>query len=89
MNVTIGSTTAVQIVGANPHRISLIIVNTHSSADLYLDTASTLTTVTAGIVVFAGCNLTEDSGGDRMWLGPIYGLAGENAIDVRYLERTR
>ena len=89
MNVSVGSSTAVQIVGANPKRISLIIVNNHSSADLYIDTVSTLTTTTAGVIISAGGNLTEDSGGDRMWLGPWYGLAGENLIDVRYLERER
>ena len=88
-NVTIGSTTAVQIVSANPHRISLIIINTHSSASLYLDTVPLVTTITAGVVISAGGNITEDSGGDRMWLGPFYGISGEDVINVRYLERTR
>lgn len=88
-SVTVGSLTVATIVGSNPGRISIIIINTHSSANLFIDQVSTITTATAGLIIPAGGCLTEDSGGEKLYQGPYYALAGENAIDVRYWERGR
>ena len=88
-SVTVGSTTVVTITSANASRISIIIINNHSSANLYVDQVSTLTTATAGLIIPAGGCLTEDSGGDKIYMGPYYALAGEGSIDVRFWERGR
>jgi hypothetical protein len=87
--VTVGSSTVVTITSSNPARISIIIINTHSSANLFLDSSPLLTTATAGLIIPAGGCLTEDSGGDKMYQGPYYALSGEDSIDVRYWERNR
>lgn len=84
--VSVG-TTPTLIVPANAQRLSLIVVNT-SSGTVYLGQDTTVTT-SNGIPMLQNQNLTEDSGGTKMYCGPIYGIVASSTSDVRAWERTR
>lgn len=75
------------IVDANPQRIGLILVNT-STQTVYLGHDTNVTTAN-GIPLLTNGNLTEDSGGTKMYCGPIYGITASSTSDVRYWERIR
>jgi hypothetical protein len=75
------------IVAANPQRLSLIITNTgvqtvYIGQDTSLDSSN-------GVPLLTNATLTEDSGGTKMYCGPIYGITATSTSDVRYWERTR
>jgi hypothetical protein len=84
-SVSIGNT-ATLIVDANSQRLSLIITN--SGATIYIGQD---TSVTAGGCPFIvdGGNLTEDSGGTKMYCGPIYGITASGTSTALYWERQR
>ncbi len=82
VNVTIVAT---KIVGANTDRKSLIIQNA-STGNCYIGPDDTVTSTTAVYLVKDG-ELSEDSGGMRMYMGDIYGIAGTGTCDIRYWER--
>ena len=84
-SVTIGTATGI-IVSANSLRISVILYNEGGST-VYLGQTNSLSTAT-GLPVRFGGNWTEDSGGQKMYLGPYYGIS-EVSSDVRYWERER
>ena len=81
------TTTATLIIAANTNRIGLILVNT-SAGTVYLADNNSVTT-SNGIPLRENENLTEDSGGTKMFPGDIYGIVGSGTADVRYWERTR
>jgi hypothetical protein len=83
--VTVGAS-ATLIVGANPQRISLIIVNT-GTPTVYIGQDASVTT-SNGIPLLTNGNLTEDSGGQKVYCGPIYGICSSTS-DVRFWERQR
>lgn len=85
--VTIGSGTAALIVAFNHLRKSLIITN-EGSSKVYLGNDSSITTASA-ISIESDGKYTEDSGGQRMYLGDIYGISEDSTNDVRYWERTK
>jgi hypothetical protein len=85
--VTVGTGSPAQIVAANPQRLSLIVVNT-GVPTVYIGQDASVTTAN-GVPVKTNGNLTEDSGGTKMYCGPIYGIASDSSSDVRYWERTR
>ena len=84
-SVTIGTATGI-IVSANSLRISVILYN-EGGSKVYIGRASGLTTAT-GLPVTTGGVWTEDSGGQKMYLGPYYGISDVSS-DVRYWERER
>ena len=84
-NVTVGNT-ATLIVAANTARLSLIIEN-NGSVPVYIGQDASVS-VSNGIVLKPNGNLTEDSGGARMYQGDIYGITASSA-DVRVWERNR
>lgn len=85
--VTIGPS-ATQIVGANPQRIGLIIVNTSTTVPIYVGQDNTVTAAN-GIPILPQGNLTEQNGGGgtEMYYGPVFGIPSSGTVDVRYWER--
>lgn len=83
---TIG-TAATLLIPANTERLS-VIISVIGDGGLFLDENSTMTT-SDGILVAGSSNLTEDSGGQRVYLGPYYGATSSGTTEVRYWERTR
>jgi hypothetical protein len=77
---------ATEIVGANPQRLSLILTNT-GSPTVYIGQDTSVTT-SNGVPLKTDGTLTEDSGGTKMYCGPIYGIC-DSSSDVRYWERVR
>ena len=79
--------TATLILAANPNRISYFIVNNGSNT-IYIGSDTSITTVNA-LPITPGANVDEDSGGTKMYMGPIYGIAGvAQSSDIRYWERS-
>ena len=80
--------TATTIVSNNSKRIGLIIANS-GSVTIYVGPDSSVTS-SNGTPLLANGTLTEDSGGTKMFMGDVYGIAssGESS-DVRYWERER
>jgi hypothetical protein len=85
-NVTV-SNTATKIISANNSRHSFIIVNTGANT-VYIGEDAAVTT-SNGVPLLQDASLTEDNGGDRLYLGDIYGIVASGTSDVRYWERTR
>ena len=83
--VTVGAS-ATLIVAANPQRISIIIVNT-GTPTVYIGQDNTVLSST-GIPLKTDMNLTEDSGGQKVYCGDIWGICGSSS-DVRVWERQR
>ena len=79
-------TAALKVISANDRRLSHIITNQGPST-VFLGPDSSLTTNT-GIALSSGSNLTEDSGGDKLYQGDIYAIS-ESSSNLRYWERTR
>lgn len=80
------TTTAILILAKNSKRQSIIIVNTDTTNKLYIGPDSSVTTSNGIEIENTGGNLTEDSGGTRVYLGDIYGVS-TGTISVRYWER--
>ena len=86
--VTVAATSGgTLIVAANPQRLSLIITNTDVQT-VYIAQDTSITSAT-GVPLLTNGTLTEDSGGTKMYCGPIYGITATSTSDVRYWERTR
>ena len=85
--VSVGST-ATLIVDANPQRQSLILANEGDVSSVYIGGDSSVT-IANGTPIVAGGNFSEDSGGTRMYMGPVYGIVDAGSVDVRYWERQR
>jgi hypothetical protein len=75
------------ILNANPQRIGIILVNT-SAETVYIGHDTSVTTAN-GIPLKTDMNLTESSGGEKMYQGPYYGITATSTSDLRYDERTR
>ena len=86
MNISVTST-ATLILADNPQRLSLIITNNGSST-VYIGQTNTVTSTT-GVPLQADSILTEDSGGTKMYCGPIWGITDTGTADVRVWERIR
>jgi hypothetical protein len=82
---TIGTATTL-FIAANEKRMSVIITNQGASTAYVGPDA--LLSATNAISISSGSNLTEDSGGDRLYLGPYYAIS-DLSSDLRYWERTR
>ena len=78
--------TATLIVGPNTQRLSLIICNT--GATIYIGQDASLTANGCPFIVSGG-NLTEDSGGEKVYCGPIYGITASGTSTALYWERQR
>lgn len=86
--VTVPATTGgILIVAANPQRLSLIITNTGAQT-IYIGQDSSITAAT-GVPLITNGTLTEDSGGTKVYCGPVYGITSTSTSDVRYWERIR
>ena len=85
-SVTIGTGSAALIVAFNHKRKSLIITN-EGSSKVYLGSDSSVTSASS-ISIEPDGKYTEDSGGQRMFLGDIYGISEDATNDIRYWERT-
>ena len=82
------TTTASEFVPDNTNRHSIIISNPNTASSVYIGQDSTLT-ATNGTPILAGGNLTEDSGGTRMYKGPYWGITSSGSVTVTYWERTQ
>lgn len=79
--------TATLILAANPNRISYFIVNNGTSV-IYVGNDTSIITTTA-LPIGVGANMDEDSGGTKMYMGPIYGISGAGLTNnIRYWERS-
>ena len=86
-NTVTVTNTATKIVDANSQRQSLIIANA-GSVSIFIGPDASVTAAN-GTPIVAGGNLSEDSGGTRMQMGPVYGITASGTADTRYWERTR
>ena len=82
---TVVTATEILLYG-NTKRISHLITNQGPST-VFLGAGSSLTTVN-GISLASGSNLTEDSGGDKMYQGEIWAVSVSES-NLRYWERER
>ena len=81
-------TAATLVVGANPQRQSLIIVNSGPST-CYLGNNNSISVLNT-IFLEAEDTFTEDSGGDKVYQGDVYALtATGNTTVLKYWERTK
>ena len=85
-SVTVPSGSAILIVAFNVERKSLILTN-EGSSKVYLGGDSFVMSST-GISLESDGKYMEDSGGQRMYLGDIYGVSQDSTNDVRYWEKT-
>jgi len=76
------SDVATLMIGANPRRQSLILTNASASGTVWFGADDTVTTLN-GIALLPEGNLTEDSGGTRMYMGDIYGICSLSAVAVK------
>jgi hypothetical protein len=85
-SVTIGATSTL-IVQANPQRLSLLLYNNGPDSLIIAPDAS-VTSSPNSITIAKGGNLTEDSGGHKVYSGAFYGIsAGTGNAVVSYWER--
>ena len=77
---------ATLILDNNTQRISTLLVNQGPST-VFIGPDTSITTANA-ISIASGSNLTEDSGGDRMYVGPYYAISVSES-NLGYWERTR
>lgn len=80
-------TSATQIVAANASRTSVLVVNNDPTKTLYVGKDSSVTTAN-GIPVAAGQAFSEDSAGQRVYTGAVYGIVGTGSLDARFWEGT-
>ena len=85
-SVTVTTNTAVLIVAANTNRKSIIITN-EGASKVYLGNDSSITSASAVSIESDGKWTEDDSGGHRVYLGDIYGVAEDSTCSVRYWER--
>jgi len=85
--VTIGTATTL-IVEANPQRLSLII-SVVGAGGLFLGETASMDSSTGILIPGGGGSYAEDSGGQRTYLGPYYGVTSSGTTDIRYWERER
>jgi hypothetical protein len=87
-SVSVTDASASLVVAPNTDRISILIAN-EGSSEVYIGPNDTVTDAN-GLPVLANGTLTEDSGGTKMYTGPIYARCstGESAT-VKYWERER
>ena len=78
--------TASVIVAANSIRHSVIIANPNA-ATLYIGDSNV--TTTNGIPILQNGTFEEDSGGTKLWQGPIYGILATGSVTIPYWERLR
>ena len=85
-NTVTVTTSATLIIASNTNRKSLLIGNT-SAGTVYLGDTTSVTTAN-GFPLPQNAQLSEDSGGTRMYMGAVYGIVASGTSDVRYWERT-
>lgn len=83
-NVSVG-TTATLIVPSNAKRVSIIVEN-EGASEVFIGSDSTVT-VANGVKLVVDGTLCEDTGGTRVYKGPIYGIVASGTADLRYWER--
>ena len=87
-NTVTVSNVATLILAPNTARLSLLLVNASTDTTIYIGQDTSVTT-TNGVPIYPESNLTEDSGGTKMYCGPIYGIVSTGTADCRYWERQR
>jgi hypothetical protein len=75
------------IVDANSARLSLIIIN--GGDDVLHFAQDDSVSPTNSPYLLPNGNLTEDSGGTKLYCGPFYGVSTGGTCTVYYWERTR
>jgi hypothetical protein len=75
------------ILGDNPQRLSLIIINGGSDV-LHFAQDNTVSANNSPYLLPNG-NLTEDSGGTKVYCGPFWGISTGGTSTVYWWERTR
>ena len=85
--VSLSTNNAATIVTANTQRISIIFTNIGVSSAFVADTSAV--TSANGIVLTANGTWAEDSGGDKIYSGPYFGIAGSASTDITYWQRLR
>jgi hypothetical protein len=77
---------ATLLLDSNTQRISTLIVNQGPST-VFIGPDDKITTANC-ISIASGSNLTEDSGGDRLYVGPYYAISVSES-NLSYWQRTR
>ena len=83
---SVGSAVAVEIVKANPQRVSVVI--TAQNETIYLGQTASIYTG-GGPHLIADGVWSESSGGEKMYQGPYWAVSASSTATVLYWERTR
>lgn len=83
-SVSVASNTSIEVVPANTQRHSLLFINMGAGV-VYLGNNSSVTTAT-GFALTSGSNLSEDSGGTKVYQGSYFAISNTSST-VRYWER--
>jgi hypothetical protein len=88
MSTVTVTTAATLLIQANAQRLSLMIANNDTANSVFIGQDATVTS-SNGVPLTAQGTLSEDSGGTKMYCGPIYAICAAGTVNVRYWERTR
>ena len=84
--VSVSTAAVATILTANTSRLGLIICNIGSHSAYIASDASV--TSANGIKLLPNGTFTEDSGGQRVYLGAYYAIAGSAGTQLTYWERS-
>lgn len=87
-SVSLATNAVATIVTANTQRLSIIFTNI-GAGKAYIGEDASITTANGTLLVANGGSLTEDSGGQKVYMGEFYGIAGSASTTITYWQRTR
>ena len=87
-SVSLETNAVATIATENTNRISIIFTNIGSGKAFIGENAS-ITSANGTLLVANGGSLTEDSGGQKVYLGAYYGIAGSLSTNVTYWQRIK
>ena len=86
-SVSLTTDAVATIVTANTQRLSIIFTNIGAGKAFVGEDASI--TSANGTLLVANGSLTEDSGGQKVYMGAFFGIAGSASTIITYWQRTR
>ena len=87
-SVSLATNAVATIVTENMQRLSIIFTNI-GAGKAYISDSASVTSANGILLVANGGSLTEDSGGQKVYLGSYYGIAGSASTTITYWQRTR
>ena len=87
-SISLATNTVATIVTANAQRYSIVFTNI-GAGKAYIGEDSSISSANGILLVANGGSLTEDSGGQKVYMGEYYGIAGSASTTLTYWQRTR